>query len=237
MEPAQELSADRRPIDNRHPPNRRARWRVLPTAAMERLNTARQAIARVGAKPALPALRVESSTDFAISIGAAFEAHIAGIAFAFDPVVTPAVLDGLSSTWVDVQRDESRAAAKAAIDRFETAAKREGLSAEHRLFKTSLGDAIGLFGRIARRFDLSVVKQQEPDRPNGDDLIIEASLFQSGRPAVVVPYIQKAPVKLERVLVTWDGSHGAARAIGGRRGSAWCRCQCPRAVRARRWSP
>jgi hypothetical protein len=40
MEPAQELSADRRPIDNRHPPNRGARWRVLPTAAMERLNTA-----------------------------------------------------------------------------------------------------------------------------------------------------------------------------------------------------
>ena len=92
---------------------------------MERLNTARQAIARVGAKPALPALRVESPPDFAISIGAAFEAHIAGIAFAFDPVVTPSVLDGLSSTWVDVQRDESRAAAKAAIDRFETAAKRE----------------------------------------------------------------------------------------------------------------
>jgi hypothetical protein len=42
-------------------------------------------------------------------------------------VVTPAVLDGLSSTWADVQRDEF-AAAKAAIDRFETAAKREGLS-------------------------------------------------------------------------------------------------------------
>ncbi len=33
MEPAEQLSADRRPIDNRHPPNRRARWRVVPTAA------------------------------------------------------------------------------------------------------------------------------------------------------------------------------------------------------------
>jgi hypothetical protein len=33
MEPAEELFADRRPIDNRHPPNRRARWRVLSTAA------------------------------------------------------------------------------------------------------------------------------------------------------------------------------------------------------------
>jgi nucleotide-binding universal stress UspA family protein len=155
----------------------------------------------------------DPAADFAISIAAAFEAHIAGTAFAFDPVVTPAVLDGLSSTWVDVQREESRAAAMVAIDRFEAAAKREGLSAEHRLFETSLGDAIALFGRIARRFDLSVVKQQEPDRPNGDDLIVEASLFQSGRPVVVVPYIQKAPLKLDRVLVAWDGSHGAARAI------------------------
>jgi nucleotide-binding universal stress UspA family protein len=156
----------------------------------------------------------DPAADFAISIAAAFEAHIAATAFAFDPVVTPAVLDGLSATWVDVQRDESRAAAAAAIDRFEAAARREGLSAEHRLFQTSLGDAIALFGRIARHFDLSVVKQQEPDRPNGDDLIVEAGLFQSGRPVVVVPYIQNTPLKLNRVLVSWDCSHGAARAIG-----------------------
>jgi nucleotide-binding universal stress UspA family protein len=156
----------------------------------------------------------DPAADFAISIAAAFEAHIAATAFAFDPVVTPAVLDGLSATWVDVQRDESRAAAAAAIDRFEAAARREGLSAEHRLFQTSLGDAIALFGRIARHFDLSVVKQQEPDRPNGDDLMVEAGLFQSGRPVVVVPYIQNTPLKLDRVLVSWDCSHGAARAIG-----------------------
>jgi nucleotide-binding universal stress UspA family protein len=156
----------------------------------------------------------DPAADFAISIAAAFEAHIAAIAFAFDPVVTPAVLDGLSSTWVDAQREESRAAAKAAIDRFEAAARRDGLSAEHRMFETSLGEAISLFGRIARRFDLSVVKQQEPDRPNGDDLMVEAAMFQSGRPTVIVPYIQKTPLKLDRVLVAWDGSHGAARAIG-----------------------
>src|ERR1700730_11214378 len=32
MEPAEELLADRRPIDNRHPPNRKPRWRVRQTA-------------------------------------------------------------------------------------------------------------------------------------------------------------------------------------------------------------
>jgi nucleotide-binding universal stress UspA family protein len=156
----------------------------------------------------------DPAAEFALSIAAAFEAHIAATAFAFDPVVTPAVLDGLSSTWVDVQREESRTAAKAAIGRFEAAAERDGLSFEHRLFETSLGDAISVFGKIARRFDLSVVKQQEPDRPNGDDLIVEAGLFQSGRPVVIVPYIQKAPLKLDRVMVAWDGSQRAARAIG-----------------------
>jgi nucleotide-binding universal stress UspA family protein len=156
----------------------------------------------------------DPAAEFALSVAGAFEAHIAATAFAFDPVVTPAVLDGLSSTWVDVQRDESRAAAKVAIGRFEATAQRNGLSFEHRLFATSLGDAISLFGKIARRFDLSVVKQQEPDRPNGDDLIVEAGLFQSGRPVLIVPYIQKAPLKLDRVMVAWDGSQRAARAIG-----------------------
>jgi nucleotide-binding universal stress UspA family protein len=29
-----------------------------------------------------------------------------------------------------------------------------------------------------------------------------------------VPYIQQAPLKLDRVLVAWDGSHGSTRAIG-----------------------
>src|SRR5262249_32763384 len=35
----------------------------------------------------------------------------------------------------------------------------------------------------------------------------------SGRPVLVVPYIQKGPLKLDRVLVAWDGSRNAARAI------------------------
>jgi nucleotide-binding universal stress UspA family protein len=45
------------------------------------------------------------------------------------------------------------------------------------------------------------------------ELIIEAALFQSGRPVVVVPYIQKTGLTLNRVLVCWDGGRQAARAI------------------------
>jgi len=50
-------------------------------------------------------------------------------------------MDGLSAAWIDSQRTENLAAAQAAIDRFEAAAKREGLSSEHRLVEASLGEA------------------------------------------------------------------------------------------------
>lgn len=153
------------------------------------------------------------AAQFAISIAARFGAHIAAIAFAYDPVITPTIMDGLSATWLDAQRAENRATAQEAVDRFEAAAKREGLSAEHRIVDANLGLAPTLFGRIARCFDLAVVGQTDPERVLPDDLLIEAVLFESGRPAVVVPYIQREGLKLGHVLVCWDGSHNAARAI------------------------
>jgi nucleotide-binding universal stress UspA family protein len=167
----------------------------------------------------------DAAAQFAVSIAQAFEAHITGIAFAFDPIITPTVMDGLSAAWVDTQRIENRAAAQAAIDRFEAAAARQGLSAEHRLIEASLGGAAGLFGRMARRFDLAVVGQMEPDRMAPDNLFVESALFESGRPIVVVPYIQNEGLKLGRVLVCWEGSRNAARAMADampflRRGTA-----------------
>jgi nucleotide-binding universal stress UspA family protein len=154
----------------------------------------------------------DRAAQFAISIAQAFEAHIAGIAFAYEPVIVPTIMDGLSAAWVDTQRSDNRAAAQAAIDRFEAAAGRDGVSAEHRLIEASFGAAAGLFGRLARRFDVAVVAQTPPEAMTPDDLSIESALFGSGRP-VVVPYIQEQGLKLGRVLACWDGSHHAARAI------------------------
>ena len=46
-----------------------------------------------------------------------------------------------------------------------------------------------------------------------EEIIAETTLFESGRPMIMVPYIQKAPLKLDNVMVCWDGSRPAARAI------------------------
>jgi nucleotide-binding universal stress UspA family protein len=60
---------------------------------------------------------------------------------------------------------------------------------------------------------LAIVGQAEPRQSAAEEIIAEAALFESGRPVIVVPYIQKAPLKLDRVMLCWDGSRAAARAI------------------------
>ena len=59
------------------------------------------------------------AAEYAVSIASTFEAHVAGLAFAYDPVITPTVMDGLSASWVEAQRGENRGAAEAAINQFE----------------------------------------------------------------------------------------------------------------------
>ena len=54
--------------------------------------------------------------------------------------------------------------------------------------------------------------QSEPDGVNNDDMI-EAALFDSGRPVCIVPYIERNGMKLDRVVCCWDGSRTAARAF------------------------
>jgi nucleotide-binding universal stress UspA family protein len=114
---------------------------------------------------------------------------------------------------IEAQRDENTKAAKAATSRFEAAAGQAGLSAEVRILDASVAGAADLFGRIARRFDLAVLGQARPKEGASEELLIEGALFESGRPVVVVPYVQTRAVTLERVLVCWDGSRPATRAI------------------------
>lgn len=156
----------------------------------------------------------DPALEYALSIGALFEAHVTGMAFVYDPVIAPSIMDGISAGWIESQRTESKRIAQAVVDRFEEGARRAGIAGEHRLVEATLGGATNLFGRIARRFDLAVVGQREPDRMAPEDLFVEGALFESGRPVIVVPYIQKTGIKLDRVIVCWDGSRTAARAMG-----------------------
>ncbi len=153
------------------------------------------------------------AADYAVSVAAAFHAHVTGIAFLYDPIVPVSGAGYIPAEVIDTQERDNEAATKAALDRFAAACSRVGVTAEPLTLSTSFAGAGDQFGRIARRFDLSIVGQADPEAGAAEDIIGEAALFESGRPLIVVPYIQKAPLKLDRVMVCWDGSRAATRAI------------------------
>jgi nucleotide-binding universal stress UspA family protein len=152
--------------------------------------------------------------DYAVSLASAMNAHLAGVAFVYDPIVPVSAAGYIPGEVIERQQADNEADAKAAIGAFTEATRRAGLAAEPLTISASLAGAGEQFARIARRFDLAVVGQAEPEVSTIDDIIAETTLFDSGRPLIIVPYIQKAPVKLDRVMVCWDGGRPAARAIG-----------------------
>jgi nucleotide-binding universal stress UspA family protein len=154
----------------------------------------------------------DPARDFAISIAETFDTHVVGIAFGYAPGLPGYAMLEIPPDIMAQMIAESEKVALAAIERFEAAARRSLVSAEHRLLKSIGADAPLLLSTLARRFDLSVFMQSEPDGVDNDDMI-ETSLFESGRPLIVVPYIQKEGLNLDHMVCCWDGSRAAARAI------------------------
>ena len=155
----------------------------------------------------------DPTCDYAISVAEAFEAHVLGVAVSYEPVIPGNVFGGIPPEIIDGQRREAENKARAAISRFDQAAKRTGLSSETRILRTTIAEAADQLGRIGRRFDLVVIGQ--PDKANSapDQIVDESVLFESGRPVVFVPFIQKGGMNLDRVMICWDGSRPAARAV------------------------
>ena len=151
---------------------------------------------------------------FAVSVAEAFEAHALGVAFAYEPIIPGSVMGGIPPEFIESQRAESEKNARAAIARFEQAAKLAGISFETRMLDASIAGASDELARMGRRFDLAVVGQAERDKPMPEEVVDEGVLFEAGRPVIFVPFIQREGLKLNRVMVCWDGSRAATRAIG-----------------------
>jgi len=159
-------------------------------------------------------LSSERTTEFAVSVASLFQTHVAGVSFLYDPIILPVSRkEGIPIGLIEAQRLENENRATGAKAKFDESVRRAGLSSESCIISSELSEAANVFARMARRFDLAVVGQAGSDKRTVDELIIEAALFKSGRPVLVVPSIQKAKLSLNRVMVCWDGSCNVARAV------------------------
>ena len=147
----------------------------------------------------------------AMDLAERFGAHLTGVYV--DPgLALPTLIDvPISPSLVEALEDEHRERCDRAEQQFRKALDRSDLDNEWRLAR---GELASTLSRHARYADLVVLGQEGAD----DQKMVIGGLPDSvvltcGRPALVVPYVgvQKPPGK--HVIVAWNGSREAARAV------------------------
>src|ERR1700681_530507 len=91
--------------------------------------------------------------DYAVSVADTLGAHIAGIAFVFDPIVPISGTGYIPAEVIETQLSNSQPARQAATDRFAAPTARTAVPAEPITLGASAAGAGDQFARIARRFD------------------------------------------------------------------------------------
>lgn len=151
--------------------------------------------------------------DVAASLATGNDAHLVGLHVSTQPDIPPYIEAQLGAEVVAAQTrnvEELRVKCKTAFDQ---AVGASGLSAEWRALEGDWVDAIQMMGRSA---DLVIVGQSDPNGPGvvgGEDVAGRLALTL-GRPVLAVPYAGSYGVIGKRVMVAWDGSRAAARALG-----------------------
>lgn len=120
---------------------------------------------------------------------------------------------GGMSTHLDGHLEELRKQAKDALAQFEEITKKVGVhSYEARQVDDEAGGGISLQARYS---DLVVIGQTDLDEASSTTLpdFPEFVIMNSGRPVLIVPYTGHYEAVAKRVLIAWDASTSATRAV------------------------
>lgn len=152
--------------------------------------------------------------DVAITLAQRFEAHLAGLFVIAEPTVPGFMVAQMPMDLRKEQIARRRKHAETAADGFRAALTRAGLPADCRIDSADEVDVAGVAALHGRHVDLMIVGQPDPDvPPPGGPWLVGDVALACGRPVLAVPYIGAGPAFGERVLVAWDGSREAARAV------------------------
>jgi nucleotide-binding universal stress UspA family protein len=111
---------------------------------------------------------------------------------------------------VDRIRAEAQQAAEPVEAAFRDCLNRNSLQGEWRLVEGNPPVMVALHARYA---DLCVVGQPNPYEPQDADAVTVTTVMTSGRPVLAIPFAGEFPVIGERVLIAWNASREAARAV------------------------
>ncbi|OAJ53510.1 universal stress protein UspA [Paraburkholderia ginsengiterrae] len=150
--------------------------------------------------------------EIALRLAKQFDAHLIGAFAVFSP--DPRSLHVMAGTAEYYRQHEARRTERrAALERlFHAELRRAGVPGEWVAIDEPASVAIPRAGRCA---DLIVAGQDNPADPESyvGDFFPENLILSSGRPILLVPYASNERSTGDRVLVAWDGSREATRAV------------------------
>lgn len=164
---------------------------------------------------------VDEAGDPATTVRAAMKlaedhgAHLTGLYVSVEPTWPLYAYGPVPTDALNALRAQADKAAEAARATFTKIVNETSLSVDFRTQEATAALADEIIALHARHADLVVLGQSTPDneRPAGNDMPEEV-IFYSGRPVLVVPYVGiNHDTFGRRVMVGWDGSREAARAL------------------------
>jgi nucleotide-binding universal stress UspA family protein len=155
-----------------------------------------------------------AAVDLAVDFTAAIGAKISAIACEVKIKAPASVLGTLLIDVPAMAATESRKSATNAqnlLVTFQNSAERRGIFQERILEHCLIPEAPDLLVEYARLRDLTIVTVPEPNFMNQS--YVEPIIFGSGRPTLVTPRTWDKAFALDTVVVAWDFSRPAARAV------------------------
>ena len=151
--------------------------------------------------------------EAAIYLAKEHDAHLTGVNV-LPPINIPPYIKAELTTMVLAAQDTIlRSSVQKAREFFEEATKRASLEKDWRVFK---GDTVEVLNQQARFFDLVVLGQRDADGDGAraDSGMPDRVILGVGRPVLTIPFAGKFPTTGKRIMLAWDGSRLATRAVG-----------------------
>lgn len=156
----------------------------------------------------------QPAAKYALEFGRNYDAHVTGLAVSFEPVVPAFAAAPMPVDYLQAAHEQAISAANEAKKQYDELARLAAVKSESRVAEILTGGPLENVLVHCRPTDLVVLGQSNPDQPEPmRELLIETVLFESGVPVMLVPYIGSSSFEPNNVLIGWDGSSTATRAI------------------------
>lgn len=164
-------------------------------------------------------VHIDGSRETASTLAAAcalareHDAHLTGLAVDRPPEIPGYASIEIPPSALEIIQAQRKAAAEKARETFEKAVAAAGITSRSG-WSLAKGMPLETLSLRARYTDVVVVSQSNPEHEGGtgDDMIDDLILV-CGRPVLVVPYIGASAKIGKKVLVAWNASREAARAV------------------------